>query len=391
MEHGGSSSSPTAERRIGLLADKVPAKARAGRRNDIDAIRILTCFSVIFGHALAAFSASLVYHVRADSPSDVATLIYEARHVWSMPTFFFIAGWAAMVALRSNGWRPFWTNRIRRLGVPLVVALIVLMPVIKFYELKGGISMQPNRIAEVAPLTMGFLEFIPEYFSHSKLVTWSHVWFLIYLGGITIIAFPLLAWLAGRRNEGRPLPLWLLVLPPAALAAWLVVSGGWWPYYPNVYKDLPNVVYFTGFFGLGVLMAWHEGFEAAIVRARLWLAAVGLAALVGMEFTLHNDAGRVFTAIAAWGIVAALYGYMKQIPFKAGPVFRYLKQAILPLFIVHHVFNVIIAWYVLQLDWPWPLAFLIILSGTLAATFAVYHFLIRPFAVTRFLFGAPRG
>ena len=172
-----------------------PAPAR---RSEIDAIRILTCFSVIAGHVIAVFAAGVTYHIKNADLSPLFGSLYEWRHAWSMPAFFMMAGWSALMALKAKGVRVFLDNRVRRLGIPFLVGMILLAPVIKYFELRDGLDLRMTGPRTIQGFDMPFLDFLGQYFTLLKRYTWSHLWFLAYLMAMSVVAYPLLRALAKR-------------------------------------------------------------------------------------------------------------------------------------------------------------------------------------------------
>ena len=85
------------------------------RRTDIDGLRILVCGGVILSHALLIFATEPRYHLKSPEPSLTASIFYEFTRITTMPAFFVIAGWSALVALRRRGSGPFVKVRAERL------------------------------------------------------------------------------------------------------------------------------------------------------------------------------------------------------------------------------------------------------------------------------------
>jgi hypothetical protein len=64
-------------------------------------------------------------------------------HLFRMSLFFFIAGYFARLMYHKLGARGFWSNRAMRIGVPLVVGWVVLVPLV--FAIWG---MGMNKMAE---------------------------------------------------------------------------------------------------------------------------------------------------------------------------------------------------------------------------------------------------
>lgn len=370
------------------------AKARppSPRRAHIDAIRILTCSSIMAGHVLAVFHPKFAYHVKNDILLEWAQIAFEMRHSWSVPVFFALAGWSAVTALRAKSVGTFWNSRTRRLVIPLIAGIVLLCPIIKYFELKSGQSLRIDRIVQVAPTTLTYFEFLPRFFTRTTVFAWSHMWFLAYLILITSLTFPLLlrlaqGWQTAKLERLRAI-LPYLPIPPLALVLWL--GKGWWPYYPNVVGDYTNFLYFTALFICGGLMAATPAFENAVIRQWWLLASIGGVAMIALVFHLDTNIGRILAAIAAWGVFGGLFGGLSKLTLRAGRTFRYLAEATLPVFVIHHPVVVVAAWYIVSWELSAGTKLIILLVVALVAPVLLYHVAIRPFGTTRFLFGAPR-
>jgi peptidoglycan/LPS O-acetylase OafA/YrhL len=99
----------------------------------------------------------------------------------------------------------------------------------------------------------------------------------------------------------------------------------------------------------------------------------------------------LFTALRptiAWGWVLALVGYGKHYLNRTHKVLNYLNQAVYPFYILHQTVIVLIVYYIVQVPNESILSKYIYTVGiTFFVSVLIYHLLIRPYALTRFLFG----
>jgi peptidoglycan/LPS O-acetylase OafA/YrhL len=86
--------------------------------------------------------------------------------------------------------------------------------------------------------------------------------------------------------------------------------------------------------------------------------------------------------------VLALVGYGKKYLNRKHRVLDYLNQAVYPFYILHQTVIVILAYYIVQTRNESILSKYIYTVGiTFFITVGIYHLLIRPYNLTRFLFG----
>jgi fucose 4-O-acetylase-like acetyltransferase len=361
--------------------------AAAARRTDLDLLRILICAAVILAHALLIFAAEPRYHVKSAEPSPGASVLYEFLRITTMPAFFTMAGWAAVVSLRRRGVARFVRERGERVFLPLVVGVVLLGPVIKFIELGQGRDLRMDGFRLVTPLRLDFLTFLPLYFHRLNLLTWSHLWFLAYLFVLSLLLLPLLAWLAAREPSARmPHPAWAYA-PALPLVLVLVGCRGYWPFYPSPCSDWANFSYFGLCFGFGAVLAVWPGFETRLTTEAPRLLLLALAAFAGVVLCGESAAGRLFVALTAWGFTAAALGYAGRYRPAQSRLLTYLSEATLPVYIVHHVPVLLLGVAIVPLALPVGVRIVLIWLSATAVSLAGYHWLIRPWRLTRYLTG----
>jgi peptidoglycan/LPS O-acetylase OafA/YrhL len=357
------------------------------RRTDLDSLKIAMCAAVILLHAMMIFAAEPIYHMKSALVSPTASVLSEFLRIVTMAVFFVLAGWAAVVSLRKRGPGRFAHERVTRLLVPLVFGTVLFGSIIKYIELSDGRDIGVRGFRLVAPLQIGFLEFFPENLVRLKLMSWSHLWFLFYLLLMSILLLPLLVRLA-RVTPRTAVPAALAVyLPALPMAALLAAFNGHWPYLPNFVTDGTNFCYYALCFAMGAGIAAWPGFEKRLYTEAPRLLALMVVAFIGVILCGESTAGRVFVGLTAWCAIGAALGFVARIKPAATPLIEYLSEATLPVYIVHHVFVLLIGIVVLPLGLSvWFTITLIWLSAT-AISLASYHWLIRPWPPMRWLMG----
>jgi peptidoglycan/LPS O-acetylase OafA/YrhL len=114
-----------------VLQQPVTAPARpvgdAARRGELDLLRALVVVGLVFFHAAVIFGAG-EFPVKAGPENRAATVLLAFGATWGMPLLFLISGMGAWYSLRSRTPAAFAWERLRRLGVPLLVGLLTLVP-----------------------------------------------------------------------------------------------------------------------------------------------------------------------------------------------------------------------------------------------------------------------
>ncbi len=370
------------------------SSVRPARRVDLDRLRVAACLSTFAYHAIQVFDLNPYYHLKSNTPSPALDVAAHLLHAVRMPLFFLISGMVGFtVALRLSTRDLIWQRAVRLLP-PFALGIIFLAPIIKYHELLDGRSIRWNGLVAVTDPLPGVVVFLQFFFTRMKWFSWSHMWFPLYLLIISVLLLPALRSMG--RTKAIPLPaaqmagMFLVLL----LAVELVLRPIFPFHIPNLFWDWASVsVYLVCFLSGAAMMHWPE-LEALAqrwVRGSLLLALFGGLLYAGGA-TLGVPAGVARTlgrALWLWAFLCAAIG--------AGPWLRsgrirgeaYLSEGALPIYVLHHVPLILIAWRVKDLSWPVWQRYGLIVVGSLAVTLLTYHVMVRPYDRVRFLFGMP--
>ena len=145
------------------------------RLHALDALRAFALFLGIYFHASLSFFPGLDDWVVADTSSSLFVLITAGfSHLFRMALFFFIAGYFARLLLHRRGLAYFIRDRAKRIAVPLVMFLPIMLVVLGIIWQWGAqvmsvpVPVPPPLSIQTFPLT--------------------HLWFLYYLLWMYVIA-----------------------------------------------------------------------------------------------------------------------------------------------------------------------------------------------------------
>ena len=244
--------------------------------------------------------------------------------------------------------------------------------------------------------------------------SWHHLLFICYLFCYSLLSIPIFRWLksnSGQRftdrigqliaNPGRTRPggaLWLV----GFLLVNDVVLGG---FFPNETHALVNDwAYFMKnllLFWLGyVLISRRDFWQTITNQRRYFLVATvictgilyGWRAIVDEDVT---DKSQLLTTLYSfnsigltWFSVLATIAYGYRYLNVNRPILPHLNEAVYPFYILHQTVIVLIGYYVLTRTGLGIYdGFLVVSFSSLATCIAIYLLLIRPFKLTRALFG----
>ncbi len=364
------------------------------RRADIDWLRIGAVLLLVPFHTACVYGVWGDFYVRGTERSLLlSALIVTGCSAWHMPLLFWLAGASARMSIAARGARGFLAERVRRLLIPFVFGVLVVVPPQSYLAClargtwSGGyLSWYPHQFFTIGPTGLSGYEggFTP-----------AHLWFVLFLFAYVCVSFPLLKWLAGdasARARGHlaallenPAVFWLAPVP--FMLAQLV---------PDIGDK--NIPYFLLIFLAGFLWQADARIAAALERRRRAALVVGLlcitAPITGWILGGHRDfwlVGKVldisYEGFAMWCLVVALVGYGKCLADLRPAILPHLAEAAYPFYILHQTVVVAVAYALLPFSFPPLAAFPLVTAGAGIATALLYLGAVRPFNPVRFVFG----
>lgn len=382
------------------------------RFHSLDAVRAWALLAGVVLHATMSFLPGfreVGWPISDESTSAGLGVMFFVIHVFRMSLFFIMAGFFARLLHQRLGSGEFARNRLRRIGLPLLVFYLLVMPLTIVAFVWGarqlgiqGPPTSPPPIPVVGPP-----------------VPWGHLWFLyllLVLYTLVLAARAVIVRLDGsgvlRNAIGRGLAFSLRSrIAPVLLAAPLAIllfAAPWWHSWMGIpapilgfIPNLPALAAFGGAFLVGWFL--HREQECLHVLAADWpvylagalAATVAALYLVGItpQFgpVLLTDVQRFLYSsaytLALWCWSFAAIGL--AVRFLAAPNVRvrYLAEASYWIYLIHLPIVLLLqAW---MMSWPlhWSVKFALVLAITGALLLTTYHYLVRATFVGKFLNG----
>lgn len=358
------------------------------RLHHIDALRGLAMVLILPTHALALIGL----HSGWDRTEKA---IFWTIHAFRLPLFFLVAGFFAALMLQSRGVAGLLRNRIVRIGVPLVVGVALVVPILTLLL----------RVVSSTPYRSGSDGLIAAVADPQP----SYLWFLWYLALLYVIA---LAARRAVRRHGRfvarmratsarllacpPAPL-LLALPSAAL---LYRQPTWLASTPSE-SFLPSfdlLLYYGVFFAAGWLLFVTPGLRDEIeARPRRYLTYASLALppalalyllqgepAIGQGRWLHLLA-LVLLSISTWSIVLGLLGLSRRHLSAHNPRLRFWADASYWIYLSHFVPMTALAAVLAAVQMPGAACVALLVLATLGLIYPAYGAFVRHSAIGRVL------
>lgn len=372
------------------------------RQTYLDWLRIIAILGVLLFHAASPFATDYRWHIRNAASSPLLSEFSFWLSGFRMHLLFFISGTVSwfMVSKRSTG--GFIGLRLRRLFIPLLIGIFLVVPPQIYME----------------RLTQGykgsFLDFYPTVFQFRPYpqgnTSWHHLWFIAYLLIYDIALAPFFAWAVSARAKqfvnrlaffGKGKRIYLLMLPSVI---WFSLTVLRFPQDQRVVGDYCFLLYWALFLLAGFIFILQPVLMDSLERNRrfsLSIAFLFTLIITGLRWSKFDlevylpdwETSWITPffvarrALSAWFWVFAIIGYGKRYLQKRPRSMDYLNQAVYPFFVLHQTVIVVIAYFVIKTDDTIGMKYLFIVLTSLAVSMAIYHLFIRPFAITRFLFG----
>jgi peptidoglycan/LPS O-acetylase OafA/YrhL len=381
------------------------------RLHAIDAVRAFALLLGVALHAGFSFIPGLpagLWAVKDSSPSVVVATVVFVSHIFRMSLFFFVAGFFARLLFKRDGVRGFWSNRSRRILLPLVAGWIVVFPLITTVWI-WGLTGRFGRLPAVSEITAGL---------SSGAFPLTHLWFLYYLlilYALVLLGRGLIVRLDRRRQVcgaadaivGRAIrsgtaPVLLAI--PVSLALYVRDDLYIWFGIPTPDVSLVPEATSVAAFGTALVFGWlvHRQRHLIDCWRDQWpvhlLAAAGATTMclriAGLEPSLIPEPAGVRKLVfaisyglAIWAWNFAIIGVALRFLSDDNPRVRYVADASYWIYIVHLPVVAAIQVLVSGLPWHWSLKLPMILVASLFVLFLSYHFMVRPTAIGRLLNG----
>ena len=372
------------------------------RRYDVDWLRVLGMMAVFLFHNNRFFDLE-DWHVKSPETCQASMIVTIFTVQWMMPLFFILSGIGIYHALAHQRWPQYLVSRVKRLLVPLLFGIFVIIAPLQVYL---------ERITH-HQFEGSFWSFYPHYFEGwfglGGNFAWMgvHLWYLEFLFVFSIVTLPLFLYLqspSGKRIVatlarflGRP---WTIFLPalPIAVAEFIAALppvhdsifgsegfGGW--------STLPYLILLI----IGYILAADGGPTRAMERHRVPALltgiisfALGYLAYKGTEqwpLLPRELLMSLLRGILCWSWLVAICGFASHHLRFSNRFLKYANEAVLPFYILHQMVILCVGFYVLRLHTRLWLEYLIIVTISFAAIMGMYELFIRRVNVLRVLFG----
>ncbi len=366
------------------------------RKYDLDWLRVIIFGLLIFYH-VGMFFVPWDFHIKNIVIYEWTTWPMLFLNQWRLPMLFVISGVGTWYALGKRTSLQFSAERIKRLLLPLIFGMLVIVPPQVYIE----------RLT-FGQFTGSYFEFWPAMAFNgvypSGNLSWHHLWFLPYLLLYSLLMIPLFIHLKKNPDNFyfRSIRKWIARFSPKLL--WLLlpfyftytILREFFPVTHDLVNDWFTLVNYLLFFFMGFSMAGIGKILWDILekyRSNLLIAAIIsytiytlLHELVEHTVTMHFIRN-TFKVINIWLWILVCFGYASKYLNRESKELRYANEAVYPFYILHQSVMIVFAYWMMNKSWGfWTKASMLVLL-TFGVTWLIYEVCIRRWLWIRPLFG----
>jgi glucans biosynthesis protein C len=352
----------------------------------LDGLRV-AAFALLIPYHVGMYYVTWDWHVKSPAASTALEPFMQLSSPWRLSLLFLIAGAASQALFARRGVLGTLKDRSRRLLLPLLFGMAVLVVPQAYYEVR-------TKAPQLLPGDGGYLDFWGAYLQGGRycrgndcmvVPTWNHLWFLPYLWVYAVLGAAV-ATLWRRPLPALALPAWAWMLLPALPLALLRVFV--MPHWPSTH-DLIHDLYNHGQYALVFALGWAsrtplaQGLWPAARRLRWAALAMSLTswALLQAYGRLYAEAAppeavmvaaRTLRGVLTWWAMLACCGWAQRAFTRDTPALRQAAAAVFCLYILHQSVIVILSQWLKPLALPWGLEAVLLVVSTFAICALAY-------------------
>lgn len=361
------------------------------RRFDLDWWRVIAIALVYLHHVGMPFNGD-DFHIMNNASSKVLDDVMVFFEQFRLPLLFLVSGAGTAFAFSNRKWSQFLKERSKRLLIPLVFGVLVIVPPQTYYE---NIDLHHSYGS--------FYGHILDYLNV------NHLWFIENLFYISVVCIPLILFLKSSRSVDFRNLLIRLGRLKLGMFAWvlplLLIKLVSKTYFTDDSKDILNLssTLFYGFFFIaGLIMASTPTLWYCLKKYRkrnAFLMLFSVLVFYGYYFLPDTIASRFFsisTRWSLWYVLSTVLGWTLVITFlgygqvwfnKKSRLLGVLNEGIYPFYILHQTVLVVFGYYIISLSSSIPIKIGLLIMTSLPIILIIYRWGIYPFRILRLLFG----
>ena len=318
------------------------------RRYDLDWLRVLVFGILIFYH-VGMFFVPWGWHIKNNVLYEWLQYPMLFVNQWRLAILFVISGMGTSYALAYRSGKVFRKERLRRLGIPLLVGMLIVVPPQIYFE----------RLVE-GQFSGSYLDY---YFSDAFIgiypsgnISWHHLWFLPYLLIFSLVLSPIFIYLRNHPDCGflkgvkkliaQPFGLFLFIIPLYFAEAFVE------PFFPVTHALIDDwfsimnymILFFYGF----LLITLKDVFWKKVDDIKSYALGIGIVSFAILiwywqqeDSVLIHFTEAFFKVLNFWSWIIAIFGYSAKYLNRKSSVLKYCNEAVYPFYILHQTVTIV--------------------------------------------------
>lgn len=350
------------------------------RRYEIDWIRNISILLLFIYHTSAIFCQFGDFYIVSEQTNIFANIFILLLFVWYMPMLFFLAGASTYFALEKRSLKDYLQERIKRLLIPILFGIIVLIPPQTYLARLWRGESNLNYFEHLR----FFFTNIGDFTGFDGGFTPAHLWFIAYLFIVSVIGGIIISKIFKSSIGTNLLPLIKKVLLSKLSIPILLLMGFASDIFPSIMGK--SIVGCLTIFILGYIIYQDHIFIEKIKENRYkFLFAFIFTGFIGIIYALVLREEKL--SILSWVVdgllknivlisaISSIIGFSSIYLNKNSRVLKYLNKSAFPIYIIHQTILLLIAFFVVPIVKSTTWAMLIIILFSALFTFAVYELL----------------
>ena len=357
------------------------------RRYDIDALRSISLFLLIFFHLSISFTslAKWILWVPNNKVYDSIWSFLSIFDIWRLPLIFLISGIALRFSYQERSIGKLFKDRFKRLGIPYVFGVLTFVPL---SSIIGARYLYPESNSE---------DIIGLFFL--AITSGGYLWFLVNILIYCILLIPIISFLTNKKRGYK------------FIRSVLSKKGGVLVFsIPFILEGhLLDLVAFNNEIAYGTKYSTYVGTNHGFLLGFIWFLTGILLTSQGDNFwnsNLQNIKVHTFIAIPllinrfindfevinkliafeSFNFIFLILGLSAKYLNRDSSQLEYYKTAIFPLYIVHLPVQMGVMYLFSDFNIPFLIKFPLVLFLICFLSLTIYH-AVKNFRILRPLFG----
>ena len=373
------------------------------RRYDIDWLRVIAFYLLILYHTGMLF-VPWDFHIKNNATSEWFEVWMVFLSQWRLPLLFIISGIGVSYAFGHRNVKQYVGERTIRLFVPLLFGMAVIVPPQIYVErITNGVQF-----AGYFDFWKTVFDFVP--YPEGGSLSWHHLWYILYVFVFSLIMIPLFKYLRNEKSAGfkeglskyikkNPNSVYLFLIVPIFLVRLFLARS--FPTTHSLIGDWYFLSFTLVFFLFGYFLSAVDAFWYVIAEKRNQSLVISIVLILFLElfvwgptFQIMNEETEFFyhfygviKSVMTGTWLLAILGYARVYLNKPSRFLSYANESVYPLYILHQTVELVIAYFIIKLNWGIVPKFLLVVIGTFGISFIIYELFIKRYNFMRILFG----